>query len=59
VFDNGNQYQYQKTVYKRQEFHGDFWHGNPRVFDKDKIHPIKGVTFGEIYEASCAKDQKS
>lgn len=34
------------TVY---EFHGDFWHGNPRVFDENEVNPIVGIPFGELY----------
>ena len=34
------------TVY---EFHGDFWHGNPKVWNKDDINQITGTAFGELY----------
>lgn len=35
------------TVY---EFHGDFWHGNPKLYDPDKKHPINNKkTFGELF----------
>ena len=34
------------TVY---EFLGDFWHGNPRKFNKTDINPIAKLSFGELY----------
>ena len=35
------------TVY---EFFGDYWHGNPESFDKNKEHPVCKKTFGKLYE---------
>lgn len=45
------------TVY---EFHGDFWHGNPNIFDQDKLHPYskKCETFGDKYQKTLLRDQK-
>jgi hypothetical protein len=40
------------TVYK---YDGDFWHGNPRFYDQDKMHPTVGKTFGELYESTLLK----
>ena len=34
------------TVY---EFNGDYWHGNPQVFDANKLHPDRKISFGELY----------
>lgn len=31
------------------EFHGDFWHGNPLLYDSCKINPRCGVSYGELY----------
>jgi len=36
-----------RTVY---EFLGDYWHGNPKMYSPNDIHPHRGVTFGKIYE---------
>lgn len=45
-----------KTVY---EFYGDFWHGNPLVFDSDKRHPvIKGKTYGQIYKITIQREDR-
>jgi len=35
-----------KTVY---EFYGDFWHGNPKMFDLNSINTKTGKTFRELY----------
>ena len=34
------------TIY---EFLGDYWHGNPELYDATKIHPKTKITFGEMY----------
>lgn len=41
------------TVY---EFHGDFWHGNPEVYDSDKMNPLVKKTFGQLYQRTLDKD---
>lgn len=35
------------TVY---QFHGDFWHGNPKYFNPDEKNPKTKVSFGAAYE---------
>ncbi len=42
------------TVY---EFHGDYWHGNPKIYDSNKINKSIGITFGELYQRTLAKEQ--
>jgi hypothetical protein len=37
------------------EFHGDFWHGNPKLYDQTKINPRIGITYGELYNQTIAK----
>lgn len=34
------------TIY---EFQGDFWHGNPDIYDLNEINTKLNVTFGELY----------
>ena len=38
-----------KTVY---EFQGDFWHGNPKIYDKDDTAKISNVLIGEVWFCS-------
>ncbi len=40
------------TIY---EFLGDFWHGNPNVFEKEKYNTILNKTFGYLYEKTFDK----
>jgi len=42
------------TVY---EFWGDFWHGNPKIFDKDKVNKLTKCTFGELFNKTQRKRQ--
>ena len=46
---------YSKTINTIFEFHGDFWHGNPKKYDKNIINPKVGLTFGELYEKTLQK----
>ncbi|CAH6419611.1 Hypothetical protein HVR_LOCUS680 [uncultured virus] len=43
------------TVY---EFHGDFWHGNPKRFSSNDINPVSGKTYGELYQRTLNRDQR-
>ena len=57
--ENDGEYSIPETKYKADgyckstntiyEFHGDFWHGNPKKYHSDKINPISKKTFGELY----------
>ena len=41
------------TVY---EFHGDYWHGNPKRFDPSEVfHDV--ITFGDLYAKTLARDR--
>jgi len=42
------------TVY---EFHGDFWHGNPKQYDANDINPKNNKTYGELYSATLMKEK--
>ena len=35
------------TVY---EFYGDYWHGNPQVYNTSELNSTNGKTFGQLYE---------
>lgn len=44
------------TIY---EYHGSFWHGDPRRFPQDKLHPtVKNKTYGDLYMKTIARDQR-
>lgn len=43
------------TVY---EFQGDFWHGNPDVYDLDSINSKINVSFRELYDKTMNKINK-
>lgn len=36
-----------KTIY---EYFGNYWHGNPNMFNPDDIHPVRKIKFGIIYQ---------
>jgi hypothetical protein len=46
---------YNKKTNTIYEFHGDFWHGNPKVYDLDKINRKLGVSFRELYDKTIMK----
>jgi len=41
-----------KTVY---EFHGDYWHGNPKIYESSNINPSVGKTYGQLYQNTLNK----
>jgi|GEM_PF-1942916 len=44
-----------KTVY---EFHGDYWHGNPKLYDLNKINVSNGRSFEELYNTTIDRENK-
>jgi hypothetical protein len=40
------------------EFHGDFWHGNPDIFDPNEINPVTKQKFGYLYNTTLLREQK-
>ena len=42
------------TVY---EFNGDFWHGNPDVYDKNDLNIVNKITFGKLYYRTLKKEK--
>jgi hypothetical protein len=65
--ENGGEYCIPETKYRADgycketntiyEFHGDYWHGNPKVFDKDKMNMVSKKTFGELYQKTLEKEE--
>jgi len=41
------------TVY---EFYGDYWHGNPQVFNSQKINSLADKTFGQLYQDTLSRE---
>ena len=41
------------TIY---EFYGDFWHGNPKIYDRNAIHPLNKKSFGELYDETIKRE---
>ena len=41
---------YSKKLNKIYEFHGDFWHGNPKIYNKDDINCFSKKTYYELYK---------
>jgi hypothetical protein len=42
------------TIY---EFHGDLWHGNPKVFKSEDVS-FFGTTYGELYQKTLEKEER-
>ena len=42
-----------KTVY---EFYGDYWHGNPKRFSPNDVHPVSKKTYGELYARTIQRE---
>ena len=43
------------TIY---EFHGDYWHGNPLVYESDIVNEVVGLTMGALYESTAIREHK-
>ena len=37
------------------EFHGDFWHGNPKRFSRSTVNPVNHQTMGELFDKTLEK----
>jgi len=42
----------QKVV---MEFHGDFWHGNPKCYAATTLNKVIGLTMGDLYQRTIEK----
>lgn len=40
------------------EFNGDSWHGNPKLFKSEDIHPVNKKTYGELYQKTLERKSK-
>lgn len=41
------------TVY---EFHGSYWHGDPRVFNSNEMSSQFGITYGDLYRRTLERE---
>lgn len=39
-------------------FHGDFWHGNPKLYSRDDINRRNMKTFGELYDRTIQYENR-
>ncbi len=39
------------------EYHGDFYHGNPKLFNEEEMNPVTKTTFGELYQKTLEKQR--
>ena len=42
------------TIY---EYHGDYWHGNPKIFQPDDRNKTTKCTHGELYQKTLKKEE--
>jgi G:T-mismatch repair DNA endonuclease (very short patch repair protein) len=42
------------TVY---EFHGDYWHGNPKIFQAEEFNKTTKCFFGELYHKTLEREE--
>jgi hypothetical protein len=40
------------------EYNGDFWHGNPKIYNPEKLNIKVNETFGELYRKTLEKEKK-
>jgi hypothetical protein len=43
-----------KIVY---EFNGDFWHGNPEIYNLDDVNPATKTTYRKLYKKTKEKEK--
>ena len=65
---NGGEYKIPTTRYKADgyckktntiyEFHGDYWHGNPKIYKSKEFNNTCNATHGELYKKTLIKEQK-
>jgi len=37
------------------EFHGNYYHGNPRIYKSDSVCKLRRITFGELYDKTMER----
>ena len=64
--ENGGEYIISNSKYKADgycketntiiEFHGDYWHGNPKIYNKNQINQVNKKNFEELYNKTIKKE---
>jgi hypothetical protein len=49
---------YHKDTNTIFEFHGDFWHGNPKRYNSSEINKVTKVSMGELYEQTIHREER-
>ena len=39
------------------EFNGDYWHGNPNIYNKDDMNKSCNKSFGELYQKTIKREK--
>ena len=39
------------------EFYGDFWHGNPIIYNPSRINKVRKLSFGELYSITMEREK--
>ena len=47
---------YDKDTNTIYEFHGDFWHGNPKLYDPNEINRVTGKKYGQLFNKTLKKE---
>ena len=48
---------YCKETNTAYEFHGDYWHGNPQLYDSNTINDRTNCTFGELHQKTLEREK--
>jgi hypothetical protein len=43
-----------KIIY---EFYGDYWHGNPCIYNPKEINKVTGLSFEELYRKTIEREK--
>ncbi len=59
LFINGKKYRvdaFDSTTNTIYEFYGDFWHGNPKVYNPTDINWRNKISFAELYDKTLLRE---
>ena len=48
---------YSETENMILEYHGDFWHGNPDIYNQEELNKVTKTTYGELYQKTLKKQR--